>query len=59
MSKRASNRDRNGLGRSAKAGQPSPVSARFGLGFLPGCFSRDSLLVCTCMWGFDVVFLHG
>jgi hypothetical protein len=23
--------------------------------FLPGCFSRDSLFVCTCMWAFDVV----
>jgi hypothetical protein len=28
---------------------------RFGPVFLPGCFSHDSLFVCTCMWAFDVV----
>jgi hypothetical protein len=46
---------RSGLGRLAQAGRPRPISARFGPGFLPGCFSRDSLFVCTCMWAFDVV----
>jgi hypothetical protein len=51
----ASNWAQNGLGGSAQAGRPRLVSARFGLGFLPGCFSRDSLFVCTCMWAFDVV----
>jgi hypothetical protein len=45
--KGAPNRARSGLGRSAQA--------RFGPGFLPGCFSCDSLFVCTCMWAFDVV----
>jgi hypothetical protein len=49
------NRARSGLGRSAQAGLLRPISARFGLGFLPGCFSRDSLFVCTCMWAFDIV----
>jgi hypothetical protein len=23
--------------------------------FLPGCFLRDSLFVCTCMWSFDII----
>jgi hypothetical protein len=36
-------------------GRPRPISARFGPGLLPGCFSRDPLFVCTCMWAFDVV----
>jgi hypothetical protein len=36
-------------------GQPRSISAQFDPGFLPGCFSRDSLFVCTCMWAFDVV----
>jgi hypothetical protein len=49
------NRARSGLGRSAQAGRPRPISARFGPGFLPGCLSRDSLFVCTFMWAFDVV----
>jgi hypothetical protein len=44
------NRAWSGLGRSAQAGRPRPNSARFGSGFLPGCFSRDPLFVCTCMW---------
>jgi hypothetical protein len=35
--------------------RPKPISARFGPSFLPGCFSRDPLFVCTCMWAFDVV----
>jgi hypothetical protein len=43
----APNQARNGLGRS--------VQAYFGPGFFPGCFSRDSLFVCTCMWAFDIV----
>jgi hypothetical protein len=30
-------------------------SAQFGPGFLPSCFLRDPLFVCTCMWAFDVV----
>jgi hypothetical protein len=34
---------------------PRPISARFGLGFLLGFFSRDPLFVCTCMWAFDVI----
>jgi hypothetical protein len=34
-----------------RADRPEPVSAQFG----PGCFSRDSPFVCTCMWAFDVV----
>jgi hypothetical protein len=41
--------------RSAQAGRPRPNSTRFGPGFLHGCFSRDPLFVCTCMWVFDVV----
>jgi hypothetical protein len=45
--KGAPNRAQIGMGRSAQA--------RFGPGFLPGCFSHDSLFVCTCMWAFDVV----
>jgi hypothetical protein len=49
------NRARSGLGRSDQAGRPRPISARFGPGLLPGCFSRDPLFVCTCMWAFDVV----
>jgi hypothetical protein len=49
------NRARSGLGRSAQASRPGPNSARFGPGFLPACFSRDPLFVCTCMWAFDVV----
>jgi hypothetical protein len=53
--KGAPNRARSGLGRLAQDGRPRPVSARFGPGFLPGCFSRDSLFVCTCMWALDVV----
>jgi hypothetical protein len=48
--KGASNRAQSGLGRSAQACS-SPVWPRF----LPGCFSRDSLFVCTCIWAFDVV----
>jgi hypothetical protein len=44
-----------GPGRSAQAGRPRPNSARFGPGFLPGCFSRDPLFVCTWLWAFDVV----
>jgi hypothetical protein len=41
----------------AKGGRKSgPISARFSPGFLTGCFSRDPLFVCTCMWAFDVVF---
>jgi hypothetical protein len=51
--KGAPNWARSGLGRSAQAGRPRPNSARFGPGFLPSCFSRDPLFVCTCM--FDVV----
>jgi hypothetical protein len=54
--KGAPNQSRSGLGWSAQAGRPRPISARFGPGFLPGCFSRDSLFVCTCMWAFDVIF---
>jgi hypothetical protein len=50
------NRARSGLGRSAQAGRPRPISARFGPGFLPGCLSRDPLFLCACMWAFDVVF---
>jgi hypothetical protein len=53
--KGAPNRPRSGLGQSAQAGRPRPISARFGPGFHPGCFSRDPLFVCTCMWAFDVV----
>jgi hypothetical protein len=49
------NRARSGLGRSAQDGLPRPISARFGHGFIPDCFSRDSLFVCTCMWALDVV----
>jgi hypothetical protein len=49
--KGAPNRPRSGLGRSAQAGRPKPISARFG----PGCFSRDPLFVCNCMWAFDIV----
>jgi hypothetical protein len=45
--KGAPDRARSGLGRSAQAGRPRPISARFGPGFLPGCFLRDSLFVCT------------
>jgi hypothetical protein len=44
--KGAPNRARSGLFRPV-----GPVQPRF----LPGCFSRDSLFVCTCMWAFDVV----
>jgi hypothetical protein len=36
-------------------GSGRPAQARLGQGFLPGCFLRDSLLVCTCMWAFDVI----
>jgi hypothetical protein len=36
-------------------GPGRPAQAHFGPGFLPGCFSRDPLFVCTCMWAFDVV----
>jgi hypothetical protein len=36
-------------------GPGRPAQDRFGPGFLPGCFSHDSLFVCTCMWAFDVV----
>jgi hypothetical protein len=54
-SKGAPNRARNGLGRSAEAGRPRPVSTQFGPGLLPGCISHDSLFVCTCMWAFDIV----
>jgi hypothetical protein len=54
-SKGVSNQAQNGLGRSAQASRPKPVSARFGPGFLPGCFSCDFLFVCTCMWAFDIV----
>jgi hypothetical protein len=39
------NRAQSGLGRSAQAGQPRPISARFSPGLLPGCFSRDPLFV--------------
>jgi hypothetical protein len=46
---------RSGLGRLAQAGHSRPISARFGPGLLPGCFLRDTLFVCTCMWAFDVV----
>jgi hypothetical protein len=53
--KGSANQARSGLGRSAQAGRPRPISARFGPGLLPGCFSRDPLFVCTCMWAFDVV----
>jgi hypothetical protein len=53
--KGSANRARSGLSRSAQAGWPRPISAWFGPGFLPGCFSRDPLFVCTCMWAFDVV----
>jgi hypothetical protein len=53
--KGAPNRARSGLGRSAQAGRPRLISARFGPGFLPGCLSCESLFVCTCMWAFDVV----
>jgi hypothetical protein len=49
------NRARSGLGRSAQAGRPRPFSARFGPGILPGCFWRDPLSVCTCMWAFDII----
>jgi hypothetical protein len=49
--KGAPNQARSGLGRSAQACRPRLVSARFG----SGCFSRDSLFVCTFMWTFDVV----
>jgi hypothetical protein len=42
--KGGANRARSGLGRSAQAGQPRPISARFSPGFLPGCFSRDPYL---------------
>jgi hypothetical protein len=49
------NRARSGLGPLAQADRPRPISSRFGPGFLPGFFSRDSLFVCTCMWAFDVV----
>jgi hypothetical protein len=49
------NRTRSGLGRSARADRPRPISARFGPSFLPDCFSRDPLFVYTCMWAFDVV----
>jgi hypothetical protein len=53
--KGSTNRACSGLGRSAQAKWPRPISARFGPGLLPGCFSRDPLFVCTCMWAFDVV----
>jgi hypothetical protein len=53
--KESTNRAQSGLGRSAQAGWPRPISARFGPGLLPGCFSRDPLFVCTFMWAFDVV----
>jgi hypothetical protein len=53
--KGAPNRARSGLGRSAQAGRPRPVLARFSPSFLPGCFSRDSSFVCTCKWAFHVV----
>jgi hypothetical protein len=45
----------SGLGRSAQAGRPRPISARFGPSFLPCCFSRDPLFVYTCVWAFDVI----
>jgi hypothetical protein len=41
------NRAQSGLGRS----HFSPVRPRF----LPGCFSRDLLFVCTCIWAFHVI----
>jgi hypothetical protein len=37
------------------ANRPRPISAQVGPGFLLGCFSHDSLFVCTCMWAFGVV----
>jgi hypothetical protein len=39
-------------------GPGRPAQAHFGpvrSWFPPGCFSRDLLFVCTCMWAFDVV----
>jgi hypothetical protein len=54
-SKGAPNQARSGPGRSAQAGRPRHIPAQFGPGFLPNCFSRDSLFVCTCMWAFHVV----
>jgi hypothetical protein len=53
--KGVANQARSGLGRSAQAVRPRPISAWFGPGFLPGCFLQDSWFVCTCMWAFDVV----
>jgi hypothetical protein len=52
------NRARIRLGQPSQVDRPRPNSARFGPGFLPGCFSRDPLFVCTCMWTFDVVSLR-
>jgi hypothetical protein len=53
--KGSANRARSGQGRSAQADRPRLISARFGPGFLPGCFSHDPLFVCTCLWAFDVI----
>jgi hypothetical protein len=53
--KAGANRAWRGLGRLAQVSHPRPISAQFGPGLLPGCFSRDPLFVCTCMWVFDVV----
>jgi hypothetical protein len=53
--KGVANRTKRPLGRSKQAGRPRPFLGQFGPVFVPGCFSRDPLFVCTCMWAFDVV----
>jgi hypothetical protein len=44
-----------GLECAVLVGPGRPAQARFVPGFLPGCFSCDSLFVCTFMWAFDVI----